>query len=285
MRFYKDAKNCIWFPDNAKYEYDYYALSQERKFLRLLIDSCIDRYDPFEVFNAFCLSDCGNRISQFNHTGYFYGVGRLLEDFRHANILKTRKMDWDVVVFHWVIDIYIEARSLYHATYRELACKYPVFDVYHSFNPLHETSESNALEKMCFHTDNLIGCMINDAYYYRDSEIPQNELYLLKHDQDAVYCAVDFINSAIFLPEDFIDLDLFSEISTCRDLAEVLRYDRKVRTLINRANTSTFVYCSMDTKLGIGLDYSDFRRINKMQWRGQNLLGFALQEVYNDLSR
>lgn len=285
MRFYSDNQNCIWFPDNAVYKHDYCNLTQERKFLRSLIDSCIGYYDPFTVFNAFCLSDCGNRISQFNHTGYFYSAGRLLDDFRNANILKTRKMDWDIIVFHWVIDIYVEARSLYHTTYRELACKYPVSQVYHSFNPLHETSEANALAKMHFLADELIGCMINDEYYYRKSEVPQDKVYLLEHDLDATFCNVDFVNTAMFLPEDSFDLVALQKVSTCTDLTELLKNDAKVRSLIKQASTSMFVYCSCNTKFGIGFEYSDFRRINKMQWGGQNLLGFALQEVYNDLNR
>lgn len=45
-----------------------------------------------------------------------------------------------------------------------------------------------------------------------------------------------------------------------------------------------FAECAVnDLVWGIGLGMNDPKRFDQRQWRGQNLLGFALQGVYNDL--
>lgn len=45
-----------------------------------------------------------------------------------------------------------------------------------------------------------------------------------------------------------------------------------------------FAECAKnDCIWGIGLGIQDPRRIDRMQWNGQNLLGFALEEVYREL--
>ena len=48
----------------------------------------------------------------------------------------------------------------------------------------------------------------------------------------------------------------------------------------------SFAECAANDLIwSIGIGMRDPKRFDPSRWRGQNLLGFALQEVYNDLSR
>ena len=50
------------------------------------------------------------------------------------------------------------------------------------------------------------------------------------------------------------------------------------------ATDGEFAECAVnDSVWGIGISMKDPARFDRRQWRGQNLLGFALQEVYNEL--
>lgn len=50
------------------------------------------------------------------------------------------------------------------------------------------------------------------------------------------------------------------------------------------STSGQFAECAKNDHVwGIGLDLNDPKRIDQLQWDGQNLLGFALREVYNEL--
>ena len=52
------------------------------------------------------------------------------------------------------------------------------------------------------------------------------------------------------------------------------------------ATSGNFAECAKNDKIwGIGLGMNDPRRIDQIQWNGQNLLGFALREVYEELKQ
>lgn len=293
MKFYEDSSNCIWLPDDSAFPSDFQSYQKERQILRILVKECIGKYDPFIVISAFCASDYAHMICQNNHNGYFYGEGTFLNDLHRMGLLVSRGLDWDIVIFHWIIDVYLTARYELGMSYKDIACIYPVQCVYNVFNPLHETSEFNALHKMSFDKKSLSGCVINETYYLFSDDIPEDKRYLLDKASEARACNTCFWNNALFF-DDSIVCDLgaaswdYCTEGNCsyHDLVSVLRdlifNDAGLKKKILNT-TGMFVYCSMDTMLGIGLNISDHVKVNQYQWRGQNLLGLALQEVYSAL--
>lgn len=204
MKWYSDGKNDVWFFGGRLSGQPFKNYKKERRILRIIVDCCYkEKYDPFPVMDFFCISDMAKLISDGLHTGYFYGEGKFLNDAKDFGVLVPRENDWDIIAFHWLIDVYLTARYDLEMSYLEIARKYPVKDVYNSFSPLHETSETNALSKMCFKESDLFGCIINGKFYMYRHEVPEKERWLLDFEDKAdVRMGMIFMSTVFFYKAD-----------------------------------------------------------------------------------
>lgn len=256
---------------------------------------------------------------------------------------------WDIVKFHWVLDVYLTARESLNLTYYEIASRYPVKAVYSSFNPLHETSELNALSKMNFDRVELCGCIINNKYYLYKNDVPEDKRYLLdKYDEAKFRKGIIYMNTVFFhlidepngylsnwYPSEFVisgrkfncveqymmwkKAELFGDLETAERIlkesnpAKIKKLGREVKGYVDSkwaavrydivrdallakfeqneelksqmlSSSGIFAECAVNDHVwGIGIGMNDPDRIDRCKWNGMNLLGLALEEVYNIL--
>ena len=63
-------------------------------------------------------------------------------------------------------------------------------------------------------------------------------------------------------------------------LLEKFKQNQELKKLLLQTGDSILAECAVQDKIwGIGLSMRDEQRLNVSEWRGQNLLGFALMEV------
>lgn len=352
MKWYEDQnKNVLLGFPGSGFSGSYIKNYQkERQILRVLLDSCYhDGYDLFSTLEKFCVTDAAQMISEFRSSGYFYSVGRIIQDIERTYGLKRAEESQDIVIFHWIIDMYLTARFELGMSYFNICKKYPPEVLYAKFSPLHETSESNALSKISCDELDLCGCFLNDNWYLHFSDIPVNKQHLLKYESQAEYrMELIYMNTVFFhltsepngylsnwYPSEFVlegitfncveqymmwkKAMLFHDTSTAQNIlnssdpATMKDLGRKVehyadslwaskRYIIVRdavyakfsqneelkkqllSTSGLFAECAVnDIIWGIGLSMQDVRRFDRLRWQGENLLGFALQEVYNQL--
>lgn len=350
MKWYSDDKNAIWFPGGLNLRADFDSYQKERSILYTMINSCYrEGLDPFHTITAYCVSEMAKLIDMKNHNGYFYGVGRFLYELERYNCVKYLHEPWDIVKFHWIIEVYLAAHSELNLSYFEIASRYPARKVYKVFNPLHETSETNALSKMKFDREDLCGCLINGKYYLYTDEVPEDKRYLLdKFDEAKTRVGVLYLNTTFFhlvdepngylsnwypsefsldgvtfncveqymmwkKAEFFEDHETAEKILNTKDPAVMKNLGRSMKGYIDSkwaaarynfvhdavlakfsqnsdlkeqllSTSGLFAECAQnDLVWGIGLAMDDNEKIDRTRWRGQNLLGMILEDVYKTL--
>lgn len=350
MKWYKSGNDIIGFPENDIAQEDFSQFGKERSILYNIIDMAFAMgLDLFWTLNAYCVSDMADLICRKNHMGFFEGEGRFLYCLERYNILKFADTVQDIIRFHWVLSIYLTLRKEHDLTYKEIACKYPVEDVYRVWDPLHETSESNACSKMHFKPVDACGIIINDKFYMYEHDIPLDKRYLLDKRNEAKYTTgVIYLETTFFhltsepngflsnwYPSTFVlggtefncveqymmwkkamtfgDTEIAGKILNEADPRTIKLLGRSVRGYVDskwaairydvvkealmakfsqnedlreklQGTTGYYAECAVnDLVWGIGLSMNDPDRIDRSRWRGQNLLGLALMEVYSAL--
>lgn len=294
MKKYSDGINTIWFPQCFSEPQDYFSSRErDRGILRLIVKHCFEHYDPFTLIKAFCVSDYAELISRNSAKGYFYGVGKFLNDCERLGLCIDRCQDWDVAILNWIVDIYVTARFELGMSYWKIGECFPVDEVYKKFNPLHETSELNALSKMQLSKRTQCGCIINDRFYVYKSEVPLNKQYLLNYDDAAVYDHEYYHFNCSYLDKDdvvkILGLDNFynlvsSGCCTGNEICELLNtFNFDSSELLKLKER--IVYCDEDSVLGNGLKKEGYEYYNWFMHRGHNLLGNALEIYRNEISK
>ncbi len=75
------------------------------------------------------------------------------------------------------------------------------------------------------------------------------------------------------------------QIIVYKGLTQKFKQNEELKNLLLSTGTSILAETAVkDTIWGIGLSMQDENRFNIYKWRGQNLLGFALMEVRDELS-
>ena len=75
------------------------------------------------------------------------------------------------------------------------------------------------------------------------------------------------------------------QIIVFKGLTQKFKQNEELKNLLLSTGTSILAEAAVkDTIWGIGLSMQDENRFNIYKWRGQNLLGFALMEVRDELS-
>lgn len=188
MKWYGDSKNSIWFFGGCQCNDRIIDYKKERMILRNIINACFrQHYNPFVVLDCFCISDMAQMISDGYAKGYFYGEGRFYNELSWILDIPHSNEVLDIVIFHWIVDLYVAARCELKLSYSDIAKKFPCVEVYKKFSPLHETSETNALSKIACPESDLFGCIINSKFYLYKSEVPKDKVYLLDMESNAKF--------------------------------------------------------------------------------------------------
>ena len=108
---------------------------------------CASEYDPFAMFEAY--SRLWERKRADEGEVYFIlkqPIQMFNEVHRQESIPKCKEKA-DVMIFHWMADIYLFARYYSDLSFEQSVCMVPPKWLYAHYSPLHETSLRNGWEK------------------------------------------------------------------------------------------------------------------------------------------
>lgn len=105
-------------------------------------------------YNAFDMIDAYMQTSQIrakqdigNWSALCKGYKQLLHDIDTTGC-STKKQLVDDIFLHWAADIYVLLQWMYNLSSKEINTRISARELWKIYNPLHETSEQNACDKI-----------------------------------------------------------------------------------------------------------------------------------------
>lgn len=115
----------------------------------LFIKLMESKYDTLVAIDLYMkTSEIRQKMDQGNWVALNKGYKQLFNSIDFSKCPVKTEKDEDIYLYHWMADIYTLMQWMYNIPSAEIADKIPSFVLAQKFNPLHETSEKNACEKL-----------------------------------------------------------------------------------------------------------------------------------------